>query len=187
MIQIGQMKMICGTINRMKTTSYLFLPILFLFLVSCADVKESPMIKVDNGNYSNFNLPNLKGKYISSNDFTGSYVLINFWATWCAPCVKELPSLNSLNNKFSNSKNFKMVAINIGQNKEVVEKFFTDKSTQINFTVLLDENMELSEWNVQAIPTTFLINDKGKIIYKVEGEKEWDSPEFVSFISSIID
>ena len=46
--------------------------------------------------------------------------------------------------------------------------------------------MELSEWSVQAIPTTFLINDKGKIIYKVEGEKEWDSPEFVSFISSII-
>ena len=79
-----------------------------------------------------------------------------------------------------------MVAINIGQNKEVVEKFFADKSTQINFTVLLDENMELSEWSVQAIPTTFLINDKGKIIYKVEGEKEWDSPEFVSFISSII-
>jgi thiol-disulfide isomerase/thioredoxin len=186
MIQTGQMRMIWGIINSMKTTSCFFLPILFLLLASCADVKESLMLKVDGGKYANFNLPNLKGKYISSNDFKGNYVLVNFWATWCAPCVKELPSLNSLNSEFSNSKNFKMVAINIGQNKEVVEKFFADKSTQINFTVLLDENMELSEWSVQAIPTTFLINDKGKIIYKVEGEKEWDSPEFVSFISSII-
>jgi thiol-disulfide isomerase/thioredoxin len=164
-----------------------FIVVLFIFLISCSENFSEPMIKFDGNNIeTKFNIPDLEGKIFSIDDFKGNYVLVNFWATWCAPCVKELPSLNSLNSEFSNSKNFKMVAINIGQNKEVVEKFFTDKSTQINFTVLLDENMELSEWNVQAIPTTFLINDKGKIIYKVEGEKEWDSPEFVSFISSII-
>ena len=79
-----------------------------------------------------------------------------------------------------------MIAINIGQNKEVIEKFFIEKSSKIDFTVLLDENMELSDWNVQAIPTTFLVNDKGRVIYKIEGEKEWDSSEFTSFINSII-
>ena len=47
--------------------------------------------------------------------------------------------------------------------------------------------MELSDWNIQAIPTTFLVDEKGKIIYKVEGEKEWDSDEFSSFFSSIIE
>ena len=80
-----------------------------------------------------------------------------------------------------------MIAINIGQSKEAVKKFLIDKSLQIEFTVLLDEKMELSDWNVQAIPTTFLVDKKGKIIYKAEGEKEWDSYEFTSFFSSIIE
>ena len=80
-----------------------------------------------------------------------------------------------------------MIAINIGQSKEVVKKFLLDKSLPIEFTILLDEKMDLSDWNVQAIPTTFLVDEKGKIIYKVEGEKEWDSNEFTSFFSSIIE
>ena len=79
-----------------------------------------------------------------------------------------------------------MIAINIGQNKDVIEKFFIDKSLSIDFPVLLDENMELSDWNIQAIPTTFLVDGSGKIIYKIEGEKEWDSPEFTSFFKTII-
>ena len=64
-------------------------------------------------------------------------------------------------------------------------KFIKEKA-QIDFLVLLDENIELSDWNVQAIPTTLLINDSGKIIYKIEGEKEWDSSEFTKFFKNII-
>ena len=80
-----------------------------------------------------------------------------------------------------------MIAINIGQSKEAVKKFLLDKSLPVEFTILLDEKMDLSDWNVQAIPTTFLVDKKGKIIYKVEGEKEWDSKEFTSFFNSIIE
>ena len=165
----------------------LFIPFLFLLLTSCADVKPIPMVKVKEGPKVTFNLPNLKDEYINAETYKGSYTLINFWATWCSPCVKEIPSLNSLYKKFKNKKNFKMIAINIGQSKEVVNKFLLDKSLPIEFTVLLDENMVLSDWNVQAIPTTFLVDKKGQIIYKVEGEKEWDSQEFTSFFSSFIE
>ena len=79
-----------------------------------------------------------------------------------------------------------MIAINIGQNKDVVNKFLSDKSLSIDFAVLLDEKIELSDWNVQAIPTTFLVDKSGKVIYKIEGEKEWNSSEFTSFFRSII-
>ena len=143
------------------------------------------MHKVDVEKPAIFNLPNIDGRYINSSDLKGSYVLINFWATWCKPCVKEIPSLNNLNETFKDNNNFKLVAINVGQTKEVVSEFINNKSP-INFTVLLDERIELTNWEVSAIPTTFLIDDKGNIIYKVEGEKEWDSPEFTSFIKSII-
>jgi thiol-disulfide isomerase/thioredoxin len=100
--------------------------------------------------------------------------------------VRELPSLNNLNKAFKDRNNFKLVAINVGQSKKVVREFI-DNKFPIDFTVLLDENIELSDWEVSAIPTTYLVDDEGNIIYKVEGEKEWDSIEFTSFIKSIID
>jgi thiol-disulfide isomerase/thioredoxin len=176
---------IWGIINNMKKVFYLF-PLVLVFLFSCSEIKKSPMTKVKEDNYPSFNLPDLEGNYINLKDYSNSFVLINFWATWCAPCVKEIPSLNNLNEHFKETSNFKMIAINIGQNKGVIEKFFIDKSLSIDFPVLLDENMELSDWNIQAIPTTFLIDGSGKIIYKIEGEKEWDSSEFTSFFKTII-
>ena len=167
--------------------SILFIPFLFLFFTSCADTESTPMTKVNKVSRATFNLPNLEGEYKNEENYKGSYILINFWATWCAPCVKEIPSLNNLYNRFKDKEKFKMIAINIGQSKEAVKKFLLDKSLPIQFTVLLDEKMELSDWNIQAIPTTFLVDKKGEIIYKVEGEKEWDSDEFTSFFSSIIE
>ena len=180
------MKKIWAIINNMNQSIF-FIPFLFLLLTSCVDTKSAPMTKVNEGPRAAFSLPNLKGESVNIDNYKGSYLLINFWATWCAPCVKEIPSLNNLYNKFKDKKKFKMIAINIGQSKEVVKKFLLDKSLPIEFTILLDEKMDLSDWNVQAIPTTFLVDKKGKIIYKVEGEKEWDSNEFTSFFSSIIE
>ena len=161
------------------------MPLTFLTFLSCSDGKVSMMNKVDTEKTAIFNLPNLEGKYVNAEDLKGSYILLNFWATWCKPCVKELPSLNNLNKTFKDNDNFKLVAINVGQTKEVVSKFINNKSP-IDFTVLLDEKIELTDWEVSAIPTTFLIDDKGNIIYKVEGEKEWDNSEFTAFIRSII-
>ena len=158
---------------------------IFLTFLSCSDGKVSMMNKVDTEKTAIFNLPNLEGKYVNAEDLKGSYILLNFWATWCKPCVKELPSLNNLNKTFKDNDNFKLVAINVGQTKEVVSEFINNKSP-IDFTVLLDEKIELTDWEVSAIPTTFLIDDKGNIIYKVEGEKEWDNSEFTAFIRSII-
>ena len=185
MIQTGQMKKIWATINKMKIYYYLY-PLILALLMSCSNVEKTPMNKVDDKYYANFSLPNLQDEIINSDDYLDSYVLVNFWATWCAPCVKEIPSLNNLQKIFKDNENFKMIAINIGQNKDVVNKFLSDKSLSIDFAVLLDEQIELSDWNVQAIPTTFLVDKSGKVIYKIEGEKEWDSSEFTSFFRSII-
>ena len=180
------MKKIWAIINNMNQSIF-FIPFLFLLLTSCVDTESAPMTKVNEGPRAVFSLPNLKGEYENTDNYKGSYILINFWATWCAPCVKEIPSLNNLYNKFKDKKKFKMIAINIGQSKEVVKKFLLDKSLPVKFTILLDEKMDLSDWNVQAIPTTFLVDKKGKIIYKAEGEKEWDSDEFTSFFNSIVE
>ena len=143
------------------------------------------MNRVDNVKPANFSLYDINGNLVNFKQFEGSYLLVNFWATWCKPCVNEIPSLNNLHKKLSINNNFQVIAINIGQNKAVVEKFLNDVP-KIDFMILLDENMDLTEWSVQAIPTTFLVNNKGEVVYSVEGEKQWDSLEFISFINSEI-
>ena len=102
----------------MKNLSNIFL-LLFLTLLSCSDNKTSLMIKVDDPKPVNFSLYNLNDKIINLDEFKDSYTLVNFWATWCKPCVTELPSLNNLNENFSSNDDFQVVAINIGQNKDV--------------------------------------------------------------------
>tara|TARA_B100000575_G_C22993096_1_gene572524 strand:+ start:424 stop:861 length:438 start_codon:yes stop_codon:yes gene_type:complete len=143
------------------------------------------MNKVDNVKPADFSLYDINGNLINFQQLKGSYLLVNFWATWCKPCVNEIPSLNNLHKKLSINNNFQVIAINIGQDKTVVEKFLNDVP-KIDFMILLDENMDLTEWSVQAIPTTFLVNNKGEVVYSVEGEKQWDSLEFISFINSEI-
>ena len=146
-------------------------------LISTLLIGQLPSVNIKDmeGNSLNFSK-------ISNN---GKPMIISFWATWCKPCVNEIPSLNNLHKKLSINNNFQVIAINIGQNKNVVEKFLNDVP-KIDFMILLDENMDLTEWSVQAIPTTFLVNNKGQVVYSVEGEKQWDSPEFISFINSEI-
>ena len=164
---------------------YIFFILVFLTLLSCSDHKSSLMNKVDNVKPADFSLYDINGNLINFQQFKGSYLLVNFWATWCKPCVNEIPSLNNLHKKLSINNNFQVIAINIGQDKTVVEKFLNDVP-KIDFMILLDENMDLTEWSVQAIPTTFLVNNKGEVVYSIEGEKQWDSPEFISFINSEI-
>ncbi len=166
--------------------SYVLYALTFLFLLSCSDQKSSLMNKVNNVKPTDFSLHDMNGNLVNFKQLEGSYLLVNFWATWCKPCVNEIPSLNNLHKKLSEKNNFQVVAINIGQNKSVVEKFLNN-IPKIDFMILLDENMDLTEWSVQAIPTTFLVNDKGQVVYSVEGEKQWDSSEFISFIRSEIE
>ena len=153
----------------MKNLSNIFL-LLFLTLLSCSDNKTSLMMKVDDPKPVNFSLYNLNDKVIKLDEFEGSYILVNFWATWCKPCVNEIPSLNNLNENFSSNDDFQVVAINIGQNKDVVENFLKSID-KVGFLILLDEEISLSDWNVQAIPTTFLF-----VI-----------PKFIGFSSSILE
>ncbi len=160
--------------------------LIFFCLLSCSQKPDTPMVRVNENINSEFNLPSLDNKYISSEELKGKYLLVNFWATWCSPCVRELPSLNNLNNIFLENDDFVLIAINIGQDKAVVRKFI-DEKTKVDFIVLLDEKMELSNWNVQAIPTTFLVDKNGKVLYKAEGEKAWDDPKFITFFNSFIE
>ncbi len=131
-------------------------------------------------------LEDLKGEVLDLKDFEGKVVLVQFWATYCTPCRKEMPSMNNLIKKLEDSKTpFKILAVNMGETKEEVEKFVEEVKPE--FTILMDTKGEnVQAWNVFAAPSNFVIGPKGKIQYTLFGGVDWDSDEIVNKVKGLI-
>ena len=133
----------------------------------------------------NFTLKNLEGKEVSLNEFRGKYVLLNFWATWCGPCKIEMPSLETLYQRFKN-KNFEMLAISNDMYGATVVKAFV-KANKINFPVLLDQQLKASnKFGVISLPSTFMIDPKGKIIGAILGAENWATPNNILYFENLL-
>ena len=117
-------------------------------------------------------------------DYKGRVVLVNFWASWCPPCIYEMPELTRLKQQLS-GKPFDILAINVGEKKYKVWKF--TKLIHIELPVLLDTNNDaFSKWGVQTLPTSFLIDADGRVRYRVRGNPGWEYEYTRSVIDELI-
>ena len=130
-----------------------------------------------------FNLEGMNGNEVSLEDYRGKFVLLNFWATWCAPCREEMPAMSNLHNEFGGS-GLEVVGVHVGPSLAGIKKFL--EAVPVSFTILIDKDMSLASWGVRGLPTTFLINPEGKLVYKAVGEREWDSPEMMKFLKDLV-
>jgi peroxiredoxin len=130
-------------------------------------------------------LKSLSGKLVSLSDFKGKWVFLNFWATWCAPCVVEMPMMNNLYNKLKD-KNFIMLGISLDkENPYKVAKFA--KNLKLDFPILLDPKLETAtKYGVTTIPLTFMIGPDGRLEAIAEGIRNWDSKEMIQYFNSLI-
>ena len=132
-----------------------------------------------------FQLPNLKGDTKSLKDWRGRVVLLNFWASWCPPCVHEIPSMVALKHRLQEQP-FEIVAINLGEPMSDVQDFLSRHP--VNFPVLLDSRGTAAKsWQVSAYPTTFLIDANGRIRYALAGGHDWNDPASVNTIRTLLD
>jgi len=114
----------------------------------------------------------------------GKVVLLNFWATWCPPCRKEIPSMVKIYDKFK-EKGFEIVAISVDKSRDDVVKFV--KEQNMNFTVLHDVNSSTAQqYGVFRYPESFIIDRSGKVRQHLNGAVEWMEPEFVDYIEKLL-
>lgn len=117
-------------------------------------------------------------------DYKGKVTVINFWATWCRPCREEIPSLNRLR-KLMAGKPFQLISINYAESAETIKHFL--KQVKVEYPVLLDKEGNTSGlWNIIAYPSTFVIGSDGLIHYGVNAAIDWDSPDVVKVLESLM-
>lgn len=130
-------------------------------------------------------LDDLQGNRHRLSAYRGKVVLINFWATWCPPCVKEIPSLNELNRRMAN-RDFQLLTINVGEQEAVIWKFL--EQHPVDFPVLLDSNGEaIKSWKVYAYPSNYLLDGNGRIHYGYYGALDWVAPDVIDLIQTLLE
>jgi peroxiredoxin len=159
--------------------------VLCLFLFSLSTWAASGELKPYKGTLESpqFTLTDIAGQQHSLKDYQGNIVLLQFWATYCTPCRKEMPTMNKLIDKMQ-GKPFKIVTINMAEPKDAIQQFLNE--VPVNFPVLMDsDGSVLSQWKVFAAPANFILDKQGNIIYTLYGAIEWDSDAMVKKLSEL--
>jgi len=130
-------------------------------------------------------LPSLRGGTIDLADLRGRVVLVNFWATWCPPCVEEIPSLQRLYRAL-HDQGLEILAVDVGESVDTMEAFLSDKP--IDFPVLMDPDGDaLRRWGIYAFPTTLVLDREHRVRYAVFGAFDWSSDEVVEALQPLLD
>ncbi len=128
----------------------------------------------------NWSLEDLQGQPVNFSQFKGKTVFLNVWATWCPPCVGEMPSIARLaaNPEFQ-GKDIVFVCVSVDDSIDAVKRFMTDKKWPM--TILHASSLP-PVFSTEGIPATFILDPSGRIVAAEVGASEWDNPDVVAFL-----
>ncbi|MCK5394624.1 MAG: TlpA family protein disulfide reductase [Gammaproteobacteria bacterium] len=176
----------------MNLSKFLTLTLFFISLSALADWQQpelshnlTPVKNIIPA--SDFELQNMDEEKKKLSDYRGQVVLLNFWATWCPPCIREMPSMERLHQEI-NAEGFKVIAVN--QMEEIDDVFAFTGQLEIDptFEILFDKTSQVSQdYAVRGLPTTYLIDKQGNIRYRAVGGRVFNHPEVIKIIKNLIE
>ena len=163
--------------------------IIFIFLLSNSFANDDVEIKnlvinKEPKKYDGLTFLDEKNKQLNLKNYQGSLILLNFWATWCAPCKEEMPSLDRLQND-ENLNNLKIFPINVGQdNIEKASKFFEDLEIK-NLDIYFDSPITLAKkFGLRGVPTSIIFNKDGLEFARIIGSIDFEDKKFINWLSA---
>jgi cytochrome c biogenesis protein CcmG, thiol:disulfide interchange protein DsbE len=131
-----------------------------------------------------FNLSGDNGTGLRLEDYRGKYVLLNFWATYCVPCVEELPSLNAVYDSMRD-KGLIVLGVSVDENQEAYQRFLT--AHNVTFPTARDPEWTAAiRYGTSKIPETYLIDREGTVLRKYVGAENWQRPEILNYLQSLL-
>ena len=126
------------------------------------------------------NLPDLSGKQRNLDEFAGKVLLVNFWASWCRPCIEEVPGIRRLMEAMAGMP-FAVIGVNVGEAERRVQA--TVKRLRMEFPILLDkDSATFKGWGANVLPTAYVFDGGGKLRYLGRGPVEWDRDDIVELL-----
>ncbi len=161
------------------------LPVALLVLATAASAADlSKLQSWSGGATPALTLKDLDNQQHQLADYRGKVLLVNFWATWCAPCIEEMPSFERLAKRLS-AEPFALLTVNFGEKPTRIKPFL--EKIGVDVPVLVDSDMSASRaWVKKGLPTTYVIDADQNIRYLVLGELAWDAPEVESRIRELL-
>jgi len=163
--------------------------IIFIYLITInfshafekPDLKNLVLIK-NPKLYEDVIFMDINQKNVNLDDFKGKLVILNFWATWCAPCKEEMPSLDALQSNIKLS-NLKIFPINIGQEDISKSEFFFKELNIKNLNIYIDTPITLAKkFSLRGVPTTIIFNKEGKEFARIIGSIDFSDEKFVNWL-----
>lgn len=148
------------------------LPLVFLLLIGCAPKKDAPLLRLEQMKFSELN-----GATVDVSQFKNKTVFVNVWATWCKPCIQEMPSIQHAKSLLATDEIVFLLASD--DESEQIERFKQKHGYDLHY-VKLDN---LNELSIQALPTTFIFDGDGNLTFTETGYRQWDEPASLQLIS----
>ena len=163
--------------------------IIFIYLITInfgyafekPDLKNLVLIK-NPKSYEDVIFMDINQKNVNLGDFKGKLIILNFWATWCAPCREEMPSLDDLQSN-AELNNLKIFPINIGREDTLKTEFFFKELDIQNLEIYLDAPITLAKkFSLRGVPTTIIFNKEGKEFARIMGSIDFNDEEFINWL-----
>ena len=173
-----------------KSSHYVFLlatgVVVYFIMIISLNADDGQLMEAYPPNViaKNFKLTDLEGEMHELEEYRGKHVLVNFWSMACNVCKSEMTTLQSAY-ELLDRDDLVIVSIHAGDPSEGAESVL--KLNSISYPVLFDFDLQLGEWGIPIMPTSFIVSPKGNIRYRAVGTRVWNSPFMVDFMQSILD
>lgn len=168
----GPRKSILTAVNRLKA------------MVIQPKLKQNKLGKLSYSDFQNWYLKDSKGQMHSFSEYKGKVIFINFWATWCGPCMGEMPEIQKFYNKFKNNPQVQFLIVTTDDMPAI--KKFLNKHKNYNFPVFQMQSQEPDLLMSNSIPTSFLIDKEGNIVMKTKSAANWSGKKMENFVKQLI-